>query len=317
MDPLVSIIIPAYNIEKYIGKCINSVLEQTYKNIEIIVVNDGSTDRTKAIIKEKAKADKRIRIINQKNAGLSAARNIGIKNAKGDYIVFIDGDDFVENNFLEKLIEKTRTDKSDIVVCSFKTIQNNNETIEKGYNKTATGEEATIQLLLKQDNLDVVTWNKIYKKNLFLDNNIFFPNGEIHEDSLTTYKLYSKAKKVSYIKEPLYLYYKRSGSITTSTKLETSINYKLRASQEAQEYFKNNKQLKEAAEIAELLARYSFIDAMLEKKIPYDEKHNKWIKNNRKRLFKNPFLSKKLKFYIKMLNSQNSFLYKLFRRITL
>lgn len=317
MKNLVSVIVPAYNIEKYITKCIDSITSQTYRNLEIIIVNDGSNDKTGNIIKEKAEEDKRIKYIVQKNTGLSASRNKGIKDAKGDYIVFIDGDDAIEKTFIEKLVLIIEKEKSDIAVCSFNTISSEEKTTERSYDKTTSGEEAVIQLLTKQDNIDIVAWNKLYKKELFLKNKIFYPEGEIHEDTLTTYKLYSKAKKVTYIKEPLYNYFKRFGSITSSVKLETSLNYKLRASKDAQEYFKSNNKLKDAAEIAELLSHYSFIDAMLTKKIPYDKEHIEWIRNNKGHLFKNQFLTKKLRLYIQMTSLNNAFLYRIYRKITL
>ncbi len=317
MNDLVSIIIPAYNVEKYVEKCINSVVNQTYERLEIIVINDGSTDNTKKILEQKAKKDKRIKIISQHNRGLSAARNTGIKSAKGEYIAFIDGDDIIEPNFIESNILNIKQHKSDISVCGFTTITASNKKTGCNYEKTINGTNATIQLLTRQENVDIIACNKLYKKNLFVGNNIFYPENEIHEDTLTTYKLYSKAEKVSYIKPPLYNYYKRSGSITTSTKLAKSLGYKLRAAEEAKRYFSDSKSLSDAAEIAELLAYYSLIDAMLAKKIPYEEEYFKWIKDNKKSLSQNQFLTKKLKIYLLMTGTKRSFFYRIFRKITL
>lgn len=316
-ESLITVIVPSYNVEKYIKKCLESIINQTYQNLEIIVVNDGSSDDTLETIENITKLDKRINIINQENKGLSAARNIGIKKATGEYIILVDGDDSVEKNFIASLVEGVKKENSDIAVCGFNTVWKERTICEHSINKTISGEEAAIQLLTRQENLDIVAWNKIYRRSIFVDNGILYPEGEIHEDNLTTYKIYAKARKVSYIKDPLYNYYKRTNSITMSTKLEKSLKYKLRAAKEAQAYFVKNKKLKDAAEIAEFLTYYSFIDAMLAKKIPYEEAHFKWIKENKERLLQNQFLTKKLKIYLLMTDTKKSLPYKIFRKITL
>lgn len=317
-NALVSIIVPAYNVEKYIQKCLNSIVNQTYVYLEIIIIDDGSSDDTPNIIKKNANLDHRIKFIQQKNQGVSAARNKGIKNATGKYLVQIDSDDVVEKEFIEKLVKCIEKGNSDIVVCGFKTVWPLQTAASRCDKKTISGPDAVRQLLIKQDNLDIVPWNKMYKTSLFTNNNnILYPVGDIHEDTLTTYKIYARAKKITYIDDLLYLYFKRRGSITTSTELKNSLDYKLRAAKEAQIYFAKNKELKDAAEIAELLAYYSFIDAMLAKKIPYKDKYFKWIKDNRERLLRNSFLTKKLKTYLLMTNTKKSMPYRLFRKITL
>ena len=315
MKSLVSIIVPAYNIKQYIAKCIDSIVSQTYKNLEIIIINDGSSDKTGDIITKKAKKDKRIKYFIQKNIGLSASRNKGIKKAKGKYIAFVDGDDLIGEEYIEKLVSSIEKEESDIAVCSFNTIRNKQITTERGCNKTIPGNEAVIQLLTKQNNLDIVAWNKLYRKDLFLKNQIFYPVGEIHEDTLTTYKLYAKAKKVAYIKDNLYYYYKHNNSITASTERIKSLGYKLRAAREATLLFSEDKDLSVAAEVAELLAYFSLIDAMLKQEIPYKNQYFEWIKDNKRRLEKNYLLSKKLRIYIKMVNKKDSWLYKLYRKI--
>ena len=119
MEDLVSIIIPVYNTEKYLSKCLESVINQTYKNLEIILINDGSTDKSKEICESFAKKDKRIQILNKENSGVSSARNHGMRLAKGQYIAFIDGDDYAEENYIEELLKNLKQTESDCVLCGY------------------------------------------------------------------------------------------------------------------------------------------------------------------------------------------------------
>lgn len=202
-----SIIIPCYNVEKYVEKCINSLIAQTLDNIEIIVVNDGSKDNTLKILKKYGKENSNIKLIDKKNAGVSAARNDALKIAKGEYIGFLDSDDWVEKDMFEKMYNKAINENLDIVACDTNAVYpDKNIIIKSNVSRTSTPEELMI-------NAYAVIWNKIYKKELL--NGITFKEGMTFcEDVLFLYKVYSRVKKVGSIDEALHYYLQREGSLT-------------------------------------------------------------------------------------------------------
>lgn len=306
MNKLVSIIVPVYNVEKYVLKCLKSLVSQTYKNIEVIVVDDGSTDGSGKICDEFK--DKRFRVFHKKNGGLSDARNFGIKKAKGEILAFVDSDDFVKEDFIEKMMGKMM-EGVDVVVCGYND--------EKPTEEVLSGREATIRLLTQQENIDLITWNKVYRKALFLDNNIWFPDGRKHEDALTTYKLLSNAERVQYVPESLYEYVVREGSIMNSGKKLEQLEMRALAAEEAISYFKDNKELKQAAEICLLWAKYHYLNeaifGTIDKK--YEKESLKWLKENAKKYKNNKFLTKKLRIYNILSTSLNGKLYKAFRKV--
>ena len=209
----VSVIIPAYNMEKYIDKCLNSMVNQTLDSTEIIVVNDGSTDNTQNIIEEyKEKYPDIIKSINIKNSGIGPARNIGIKKAKGKYITFIDSDDYIKENALEIAYEKQEQTKSDIVVWDYYEVNEAGHILKedniKRFNPTSILENK--ELLF---NINPAPWNKLYKKELFDD--IKFPNNHIkYEDLLTIPKVLLKANKITKIEKVLSYYLIRDNGET-------------------------------------------------------------------------------------------------------
>lgn len=213
MSELISIIIPIYNVEKYLRRCIDSVISQTYQNIEIILVDDGSPDKSGEICDEYKVLDKRVKVIHKKNAGLSDARNAGIDIAKGKFLTFVDSDDWIECKYIEKLYQLIKIENCDISMCNFiKTsnvnIQINNFNIEIF---KFSNIEALEQLSDKFYVQMVIACGKLYKKELF--DNIRFPVGRLHEDEFTTYKLIHKAEKIVFTTEPLLYYWQRQDSI--------------------------------------------------------------------------------------------------------
>lgn len=214
-NPKISVIIPVYNVDKYVEKCLKSIINQTYNNLEIIIVNDGSTDNSLMICEKIAKKDKRIKIITQKNGGLSLARNTGIKNSTGDYIAFIDSDDYVSKRFIEVLYNTLIANNADISVCDYIYVDENDHkwSKTKKMNKIYSNIDAIKDLFVGNQDTEVMSWNKLYKKSLFLDNNILFPEGMIHEDNFTTYKLYYFSKSIALVDEKLYFYLQRNNSI--------------------------------------------------------------------------------------------------------
>ena len=215
-NDLVSIIVPVYNVEKYLRQCIESLINQTYKNIEIILVDDGSTDNSGKICDEYSKKDNRIKAIHKKNGGLSDARNYGIENAKGIYICFVDSDDYTDKKYIENLYHAIIENKADISICNFKLIFDN--TKEKDcdiiqptlINEEISNKEA-VKLLFNPNSFGNYACNKMYKTELF--KGVKYPKGFVMEDLGTTYKLFLKSKKIAIFNDKLYYYVQRKESI--------------------------------------------------------------------------------------------------------
>ncbi len=209
----VSIVVPAYNAEKYIDKCLKSLINQTLKDIEIIVVNDGSKDNT--LEKVNKYSDKRIKLLNLKeNKGIGHARNEGIKKALGEYIGFVDSDDYVDKNMFEKMYEKASKEKLDVVVCDFyKQIENTNQTIKEiipDFKNTNLKDNSNLLL-----DINLAPWNKIYKRKLIVDNKIRFDEELKYEDVPFVVKSLDKAKNIGKINECLNYYVVHNKSETT------------------------------------------------------------------------------------------------------
>lgn len=216
-NPLISIIIPVYNSEKYLTKCLNSIMDQTYQNLEIICVNDGSTDTSPEILKNYTERDSRIKIISQKNQGLSSARNTGIKHASGEYLTFVDSDDYIKSKMIEHLVGAASNTKSDIAVCSFMEIYPNGKITHFSQNhpKTTYNTEDALMAMLKEHGFMVSATMKLFPTKYFKD--IKFPVGKLHEDVGTTYKLIEKARKIAFIPDEDYVYVHHDDSIINKT----------------------------------------------------------------------------------------------------
>lgn len=217
---LITVVIPVYNVEDYVYNCIQSIINQTYKNLEIIVVNDGSTDKSGDICDRIAESDYRIKVIHKKNEGLSSARNIGIDNAKGKYIVFVDSDDTIDYNMIEELLSICLTNRADIAICNRYYVYDDGTKklrYPKNKNNLIMNSEEAIKELNSFRYFDMSAWGKIYSINLFKD--IRFPNGKLSEDYFIMYQLFDKAKKIVCSFEPLYYYYQRKGSISKKAEL--------------------------------------------------------------------------------------------------
>lgn len=307
---LVSVIIPVYNVAEYVEKCLGSIRRQSYSELDIVVVDDGSTDGSGTVCDEMAKCDARIRVFHKKNGGLSGARNFGLKKAKGEYICFVDSDDMVERCFVERLYKAMVKSQSDIAVCGY------NNDIPKT-EETITGRDSAKRLLINQKNIDIIAWNKMYRKSLFSNNDIWFPEGKNYEDCFTTYKLLSKASLVTYVSQTLYCYAERANSITNSADWEERLKARELAAREAVEYFGDDQELRDAAEISLLLAKYAFLDAAIKDRIDkkYEKKTLTWLRGNVKKFKKNEFLTKKLRVYNVLSVSCGGVLYKIFRKL--
>lgn len=212
---LISVIVPIYNVEIYLQKCINTVINQSYTNLEIILVDDGSTDYSGKLCDEVAKKDNRIVVIHKKNGGLSDARNAGLDIAKGRYISFIDSDDYIALDYIEKLYSSINKTKADVAICSFSYVDENDSLIVKSKaiekNTVLSGREVLYRAMMPRGVEYVVAWNKLYKREIF--DNLRYDKGRIHEDEFINYKLFWKCNRVVVLCDRLYFYRQRQGSI--------------------------------------------------------------------------------------------------------
>ena len=224
---MLSVIIPVYNVENYLNECLDSVTSQTLDDMEIICIDDGSTDNSPDILKEYSKKDKRIKIITKENGGQATARNLGIKEAQGEYIAFVDSDDFIEPTMFEKLYTKAKDNNLDIAMCKIATYDNQTEEIKdnvwyymlgvfRDFEKDIFNHKDTKEFTC---HIAVTPYNKIYKTTLLKENNILFPEGLIFEDEKFFYDTYLRAKRVSIVDEFLYYYrINRKGSTVDTIK---------------------------------------------------------------------------------------------------
>ena len=223
---MVTVIIPVYNVEMYLPLCINSILKQTYQNLEIILIDDGSTDDSPGICDTYALKDNRIKVIHQQNQGAAVARNTGLENATGEYIVFVDSDDFINEKMIEKLYIALKQTDSDLSICNFKYTSENGKEIdlkETDIKNEVLYTEEIIDKLFQNNNCGyIVIWNKMYKKDLWKQ--IRYPVGVIYEDEAVIHHIFSKCKKVATIPDELYYYRQVSGSIMHSERNEKNLD---------------------------------------------------------------------------------------------
>lgn len=210
---LISVVVPIYNIEGYVRKCIDSVINQTYRNLQIILVDDGSSDLSGEICDEYSTRDDRIIVIHQNNGGLSAARNSGIDAAIGDYIAFVDGDDWIHPQMYEIMLNALLQNGADMVTCQF-TQDDENAFLspideDKMEYRLITGTVAMSDVEVPL----VVAWNKLYKRCIFAE--LRYPVGRLHEDEFIAHRIFHECKKIVVLDHPLYFYTIRSGSIVS------------------------------------------------------------------------------------------------------
>ncbi len=216
--PLISIIVPVYKVEKYLKRCVESLRKQTYSNLEIILVDDGSPDSCPMMCDFYAQEDERIKVIHQSNSGLSGARNSGLEIATGDYIGFVDSDDYVSDKMYEMLLTEMMNKDADIAICRY--VRFNGELAASdevdGISdiKVMKNKEALENLYGADGEVYTVAWNKLYRRTVLSD--IRYPLGKINEDEFTTYKIICNAKNVILLENVLYYYFYNDNSITTN-----------------------------------------------------------------------------------------------------
>lgn len=218
METAISVIVPVYRVEKYLPACIDSILNQTFTDFELILVDDGSPDRCPAICDEAAERDARVRVIHQANAGLSAARNAGIEAAHGAWLSFVDSDDYIAPHFCEKLYQTAQRTNADCVMCSVQNVDESGKLIDSALMRVADEVKTGREVLRKIGRDDVTpyltAWNKLYRRKLF--NTLRYPAGRQNEDVFVFAELFCQVQRAVCVAEPLYFYRKRIGSIMNS-----------------------------------------------------------------------------------------------------
>lgn len=223
-NPLISIIVPVYNVEKYLERCVDSVVGQTYKNIEIFLVDDGSTDNSGEMCDCFEKNDSRIKVLHKKNGGLSDARNAALDIFSGEYVTFIDSDDYVSPQYIEILYNALKNTDSDISIAGH--IRGNDTNYNFKENKQCvntikmTNEECLNNWHDKYINVETTAWGKLYKSGLFRDNNIRYPKGKIFEDMYTTHIIVKHSQNVCIVDNEIYYYFNRNDSIIHTQSVE-------------------------------------------------------------------------------------------------
>lgn len=225
-EDLVSVIVPIYKVEQYLEKCVNSIKNQTYKNLEIILVDDGSPDNCPALCDSLAKTDNRIKVIHKTNGGLSDARNVGFSSSTGKYISFVDSDDYLNTNFIETLYNNLINTDADMSICSFLKVQEN-ENIDNLIVENAEifefDDSNKFEQLYGPYKLEFVTaWGKLYKREIF--EKIKYPVGKINEDEFVCHHILSLCKKICYTDSKYYYYLQRQNSIMNQKYTEKNFN---------------------------------------------------------------------------------------------
>ena len=317
---LISIIVPVYKVEKYLNKCINSILDQTYQNIEIILVDDGGKDKCPMICDEYVKIDQRVKVIHQENRGLSGARNVGIEMAKGEYLIFVDSDDTIEKTLVKDLYECAKKNNTPIAICGRRYVFEDGTIICKqpdNIEKTFDFKDAIIEMN-KFDLFDMSAWAKIYKHDIF--EKIRFPEGKLSEDYFIMYKLIELSGKVSYISKPLYNYMQRDNSISRNK----NINHDFieAAKKQLEDLEDKYPDLKETLHIAYASANLTVLDFYIKNEVKCPKEKIREFRNVVKENIiyiksnKNIKITKKFQFYIFLLNyTLYKVIFKIFRKI--
>lgn len=223
----ISVIVPVYKVEPYLKKCLNSIVKQTYRNLEIILVDDGSPDNCGAICDAYAVKDRRITVIHQKNGGVSSARNAGLAKVSGDWIGWVDSDDWIELDMYEYLLRNALKYRADIAVCSRHEVKENRLTYRGWEEPTLLKREEALKSLLENDLMQNYCCDKLWRKELW--QGVVFPEGKTFEDMAVLHHPFERADLVICLPEPKYNYYQRKGSIVHNLALDNRMNHYLAA----------------------------------------------------------------------------------------
>lgn len=294
--PLVSVVLPIYNVENYLERCVKSVCMQTYSNLEILLIDDGSTDSSGKMCDKFATEDKRIRVFHKKNGGLSDARNYGIKKARAELISFIDSDDFVDRDYIQYLYQLISKYDTDMAICQHRVCFKNKKKKDYGAGgDIILSNKKCIEKMLYHDVIDTSAWAKLYKIKLF--DNVQYPKGKWFEDIATTYALMLKCEKIAVGLESKYNYILRPDSIVNSEFKLKKMDLLEMTDQMAADILKIYPDLEKAVLRRQVYARFSTLNQMLYTENYLQEKKNiiKFVKENSWKVFwnvKTPFRDK-------------------------
>lgn len=217
-NALISVIVPVYNVERYVETCLKSIANQTYSNIEVVIIDDGSPDDSVNICREFCEKDSRFHLYSKKNGGLSSARNFGLRYIHGDYTIFVDSDDTIMPNMFEELVSRMK-EGVDVVCCGIRRVRQDGSHIDT-FTKSITNPVCSgvaLRSMLRSEGIQIGAYSKLVRTNLIQNNDIRFEEGVIHEDLLYTVSVLDAARQIVITGLPLYNYYSRAGSITHSS----------------------------------------------------------------------------------------------------
>lgn len=304
--PTVSIIVPVFNTEKYLTKCLESLIFQTFTDIEIILINDGSTDGSKKICEKFASKDERIILINKENEGVSSARNLGIECSKGQYISFVDSDDYIASDMIEFLVKNIERTNADISTCGHYDCYISNNSVKKCHFKNSNesgilNSRQALQESLIGGKISLLPYDKLYKRELF--DNIRFPVGVIYEDSAVIPNIMTKISKVCYSFNPKYYYVRRINSITNSKFSYRNFDIIKVNKQNFEMVKEHHEYALKHAEFRLLWSYLCVIDGIICSDFVYPEINNiiKIIKKNKMNILKNNFFTLKRKLLVLLL----------------
>ena len=286
MEELISVIVPIYKVESYLNRCVQSIVDQTYKNLEIILVDDGSPDHCPQICEQWKERDKRIKVIHKENGGLSDARNAGLTIRTGQYICFVDSDDWIHREYIVDLYNSLKENNASISACDICiTDKKINDNFTCDYVIEQYNTEQALKTLIQGVKFRAVVWNKLYSADVIKDE--FFEVGKFHEDEFFTYRVIAKAKKLVYIEKKLYYYFQRNGSImaSISSKHLDILDAYLNRIEFLNKRFKN---LYYIGKLNYCITCIYLYDSMMQSNLKDKKKNLKKIKNYRKKLNFNP-----------------------------
>ena len=290
----ISVIVPVYNSEKYLEKCVESIIHQTYKNLEIILIDDGSTDNSLAVCKKMEMKDRRIKVIAQDNSGVAVTRNRGLQEATGEYIGFVDSDDYIDEDMYEFLFQTMQETKTEYAICGIYHVYSNRTVKPREMIKQVISREEAVFMMLESRHISVNPVNRLLARKLY--DGIHFPDGMISEDAYVALDILEKTDRVALNLIPKYYYFHRNESITTSF-------YKPLDQCVIKAYEKNQKivlekypKLKKVAEFRLCWAYFYVLDKMLLSATPVDKKEQKkivhFLRKHTRQILQNQYVGK-------------------------
>jgi len=299
----ISIIVPVYNVEKYLRKCVDSILNQTFKDFELILVDDGSPDNSGVICDEYAKKDSRVRVIHKKNGGLSDARNIGIDAAKGKYIGFIDSDDYIDQNMYKQLYDSLMKNNADLSICGIFDVFDGRTPVKKSEKELLLNRDEATLLIFHGNEISVHAVNKLYKRKIF--DNVRYPVGKYHEDSYTIVDILDNCDTVAINSRQMYYYFHRNESITSEDFSEKQFEFIDAWEKNERKVSGRSKEINDAARqrvcFANFLVLDKIVNANLENKIIETKRIVRYLRTNYFFIMRNSIFTAKRKFSMTLL----------------